>query len=245
MAHLDPDLLALLALGEDAASPMDRLHLAGCRQCRAEVRRFANPVAATPERHEPLVQPPPHVWTAIVEEARLDARFAADPLTVVGPRAVPSPASRPFRPGGTRARRGLVAVVAAAAVVLVGVGIAAGLLAVRPGAQRIAAATLEPLPDWPGRSGTAVLERLPDGRRVVQVRATVQPGSGTDHEVWLMTAGARQLVSLGLLRGRSGTFAVPAEVDLSRFDLVDISDEPRDGDPAHSGDSIVRGALTS
>lgn len=247
MAHLDPDLLALLALGEDAASPLDRLHLAGCRQCRSEVRRFAHPAAPTPERHEPLVQPAPHVWTAIMEEARLDPRFAADPLTAAGPRAVASPASRPFRSGGMRTRRGLVAVVAAAAVVLVGVGVgvAAGLLAARPGAQQIAAATLEPLPDWPGRSGTAVLERLPDGRRVVQVQATVQPGSGTDHEVWLMTAGARQLVSLGLLRGRSGTFAVPAEVDLSRYDLVDISDEPRDGDPAHSGDSIVRGALTS
>jgi hypothetical protein len=48
-----------------------------------------------------------------------------------------------------------------------------------------------------------------------------------------------------MLHGESGTFAVPAGLDLDRFRLVDVSDEPRDGNPAHSGDSIVRGALRS
>ena len=32
-------------------------------------------------------------------------------------------------------------------------------------------------------------------------------------------------------------------VDLARFSVVDVSAEPLDGDPTHSGDSIVRGAL--
>jgi hypothetical protein len=46
-----------------------------------------------------------------------------------------------------------------------------------------------------------------------------------------------------VLHGTSGRFPVPAGVDVHRFRFVDVSDEPRDGDTAHSGDSIVRGAL--
>ena len=51
------------------------------------------------------------------------------------------------------------------------------------------------------------------------------------------------LISLGVLDDSSGTFRVPDSVDLDEYRLVDISFEPVDGDPAHSGDSIVRGEL--
>ena len=50
-------------------------------------------------------------------------------------------------------------------------------------------------------------------------------------------------MSLGLLEGASGRFVVPDGIDLDEFTLVDVSAEPVDGDPAHSGDSIVRGEL--
>jgi hypothetical protein len=53
---------------------------------------------------------------------------------------------------------------------------------------------------------------------------------------------ASGLLSLGLLEGTSGRFAVPAGIDLDQFTLVDVSAEPVDGDPSHSGDSIVRGS---
>lgn len=237
MAHLDPEILALLALGEDAASATDRLHLAGCPGCRAEVRRFARPVAATRETDEQLADPGPRVWAGIVEALRLDPGLADDPFERSGP--------RPVAPPERRVRRGVVAIVAAAAAVLLIGGVGVGLLDARHDAQRIATATLQAFPGWQGSSGTAVLERLPNGHRVVEVSTTVQPDGRTDHEVWLMTAGATRLVSLGLLHGTSGTFAVPTGVDVSRFRLVDVSDEPRDGNPAHSGESIVRGALKS
>lgn len=239
MEHLDPELLALLALGEDAASATQRLHLAGCPDCRAEVRRFARPVAATRETDEALETPGPRVWAGIAAALQLDPGLAAT-LVVTGPERV-APAVRPLR----RRRRSVVAIIAAAAAVLVLGGVGIGLLTVRHDAQRTATATLQAFPGWQGSSGTAVLERLPNGRDVVQVTTTVPADGRTDHEVWLMTEGAKRLVSLGLLRGTSGTFAVPAGVDISRFRLVDVSDEPRDGNPAHSGDSIVRGALKS
>ena len=37
--------------------------------------------------------------------------------------------------------------------------------------------------------------------------------------------------------------AVPAELDPDVYSIVDISIEPRDGDAAHSGRSILRGTL--
>jgi hypothetical protein len=237
MTHLDPETLALLALGEDAATATQRLHLAGCEQCRAEVARFARAVAATRNADEPLAQPAPQVWTGIAEALDLPADLAADPLGGVGPRRVAGPLRR--------RRRSLVAVLLAAAAVLVLGGVGVGLLTARHQAEPLATAALHAFPNWKGDSGTAVLERLPDGKEVVQVTTTVRPDGTTDHEVWLMTAGAKRLVSLGLLHGTSGTFTVPAGVDVSRFRLVDVSDEPRDGNPAHSGDSIIRGALKS
>ncbi|HEU4758159.1 MAG TPA: anti-sigma factor, partial [Agromyces sp.] len=77
---------------------------------------------------------------------------------------------------------------------------------------------------------------------VVDLDAAVP--AGDVREVWLIRTDASGLVSLGLLEGDSGRFVVPDGIDLGEFTLVDVSAEPVDGDPAHSGDSIVRGELT-
>ena len=41
----------------------------------------------------------------------------------------------------------------------------------------------------------------------------------------------------------SGTYRLPADLDPATHAIVDISIEPRDGDPTHSGRSILRGTL--
>lgn len=46
-----------------------------------------------------------------------------------------------------------------------------------------------------------------------------------------------------LLRCLPATSTIPDGINIARYDLVDISAEPFDGNPAHSGDSIVRGQL--
>ena len=48
--------------------------------------------------------------------------------------------------------------------------------------------------------------------------------------------------SLGVFDG-PGTYEVPADIDPELFPVVDISIELDDGDPTHSGDSVVRGEL--
>ena len=225
MTHLDPDLLALLALGEDAATPEQRAHLAGCEACGGTLRGLQRAVVAGrgADGAPPLDVPAPRVWEGIAQELGL---AAAAPAPVV-----------PLR----RRRRIAVWTAAAAAVVLLVGGI--GVVLLRSVSDPVASARLTAFPGWKGQSGTAVLERAADGEQVVDVRTTVQPDDRTDHEVWLMTEGAKRLVSLGVLHGTSGRFAVPAGLDVHRFRFVDVSDEPRDGDTAHSGDSIVRGAL--
>jgi hypothetical protein len=65
------------------------------------------------------------------------------------------------------------------------------------------------------------------------------------HEVWLLDADANKLVSLALLRGTHGRFALPPGVNIATYPVVDVSIEPADGNPAHSGNSVVRGRLAS
>jgi hypothetical protein len=46
-----------------------------------------------------------------------------------------------------------------------------------------------------------------------------------------------------VLDGAEGRFDLPDGLDLTQFPVVDVSEEHFDGDPAHSGDSVVRGPL--
>lgn len=109
--------------------------------------------------------------------------------------------------------------------------------------------SLEALPGWGGARGTATLTRSAAGHLSLTIDMT--PGSskpatvaGPLREVWLMKQDLSGLVSLGFLTEGGGTFAVPDGVDVSTYDLVDISAQAADGVPAHSGQSIMRGRLT-
>lgn len=63
------------------------------------------------------------------------------------------------------------------------------------------------------------------------------------YEVWLLDPGSGRLVALGVLDddGR-GRLTVPEGVAVGDYPAVDVSAEPDDGDPAHSGASVLRGA---
>lgn len=230
MAHLDDDTIALLALGEPA-DPSVAAHLAGCEQCRVEVESLAEAarvgrgVAIT----EPFATPEPRVWEAIARELDLHER---------PPRHV-APVRRRLR---TRVLVTALAAVVVAAVAVTG----AVLLVTRPASSGAvtASATLRAFPQWKGAAGVAQLETAASGERALHVELTgVAVPKGDSTELWLIDPANSKLVSLGDLRGSSGDFAVPRGVDLANYTTVDVSAEPPDGNPAHSGDSIVRGAL--
>ena len=68
--HPSPDVLALLALGEQAGTPAEREHVAGCAECRRRSRAWPGPSmsAAVPTPGTPCSTPPDRVWEAIRAE---------------------------------------------------------------------------------------------------------------------------------------------------------------------------------
>ncbi|WP_242091330.1 anti-sigma factor [Curtobacterium sp. DN_7.5] len=163
------------------------------------------------------------------------------------------PSGRRDRPGtATRRRRrrtiaGVVAAGVGALALLVGVGVVTGVVP-GPGSGEtvVARATLDALPDWGGARGTAELERDRDGRLTLVVDVSGDrdaSDTGTLREVWMMRSDLKGLVSVGFLDGDRGRFTVPAHMDPAKYPVIDVSAERDDGDPTHSGDSIVRGDL--
>jgi hypothetical protein len=256
MSHIDQDALALLALGE-VASDTDAAHLRDCADCRgelAELRRvvsLARPQHADPQqtdpghgapqqgagRDVPLAPPPAAVWDGIAAELGFGIEAHRQP-----------------RRGRTRTRITVLVPVVGVVGIVVGLGIAAlpGVRtapAPRPTPAVVSRATLDALPGWGGSRGRAELERSSDGglELVVDVAAG-QPAAGSAdpplREVWMMRSDHSGLVSVGFLDRGRGRFTVPAGVDPTSYPVIDVSAEADDGDPAHSGDSIVRGTLS-
>ncbi|TFV98000.1 anti-sigma factor [Leifsonia flava] len=249
--HLDDDTLALLALGDAEPDAAQRSHLATCDRCSRELDDLRRTVSiGRSSRDVELLAPPPRVWQSISAELGLGlssqaaARDAA-PEAAAGPApdaAPPAPASVADRRSRSTGFARWWPVAAAALVVGILAGVAGAILWPTPSADVIAEAALDPLPTWDA-SGTARLEQSGSGSTRDLVVDLDAP-TGTDlREVWLIDPATNGLVSLGQLAGASGRFTVPNGIDLEQFSVVDVSDEPADGNPAHSGDSIVRGEL--
>jgi anti-sigma-K factor RskA len=110
------------------------------------------------------------------------------------------------------------------------------------GEEQVASADLEVLVDAEA-TGAATLVRPADTDNLVLVLDVggLEPVDGY-YEVWLLTPEVDGLVSLGPLRA-DGRYDLPPGLDHRQFSVVDISIEPHDGDPTHSGNSILRGGL--
>ena len=86
-----------------------------------------------------------------------------------------------------------------------------------------------------------------DGSLRLSVSGLAPQAEGAFYEVWLMD-GPGRLVSLGAFRVPASGAAevdVPLPVPVRDFDYIDVSAEPGDGDPAHSGVSVLRGPTAS
>lgn len=188
-----------------------------------------------------LVPPPADLWGRIAEEVQAEGGTLADPAVVELTAGASAPAA------GHRGRL-IVGLVAAALVVLA--ALAAGVVALRSDGgsdvQLVAEASLsgEGLDPGGDSSGAAKLVRDGDEWAVaISVADLPEAPEGTYYEAWLL-GGPDQVQSLGAL-GDDGDFAVPRELDLDEFPLVDVSIEPIDGDPGHSAKSVLRGELQS
>jgi hypothetical protein len=236
MNHADPDQLAGLALDPDDGPDDVRDHAATCPECAGLVAAFTG--VRRRAGGDALVAPP----------ARVRAQVLADVRAGDAPQPVRLPAPQP-------PRRGIplwLASVAAALALLAGVGLGrwVGDGSEAPEAVPdpvdtgtvVAAATLTAL-DSDDDRGSASAVRSEDTFSI-RVSASELGGGPGVHEVWLINVDGVRMISIGLLAsGDEGEFAVPMELIDQGYRIVDISVEPDDGDPTHSGVSLARGEL--
>ena len=170
---------------------------------------------------EPLEAPPPGIWDRIAGD--LDEQPVATPL--------------PLR---RRPPRWVVPLsITAGIAVIAGVVVVGGDDPEEPAV--VATATLDPLAG--SGSGTAE-EKLLDTDGHLQLRIETDDLDAGDGflEVWVIDSGVERLVSLGPVRA-DGLYDLPTGLDPRDFPIVDVSVEPIDGNPTHSGNSLLRGQL--
>lgn len=273
MQHLSSEALALNALGEVAPEEAAHLEQCNECASEVDALRRVVTAGRTPDAAAGLTRPPSSVWEGIHSRLGLgDAvrddpfiapasfRPAADPVPAAPetdsaasrpgsqpstPRSAPQPDPVPLeaarRRRASRRRLPQVLAAAAAAVVLAAAGTWGISRILTDRTQVIAAVDLAPLPAYQD-TGRAEVDRRADGGRELVVTATGSDAQGF-REVWLIAPDIERMVSLGTMEGTEGRFTIPANLDLNEYPIVDISDEPFDGNPTHSGDSILRGVL--
>jgi hypothetical protein len=231
--HLDPEVIALLALGESPGTGDDFIgaqrHLQSCDACRHEVEAFSA-VASTARTITPddaLVAPPASVWAAIAGELQEPA---------------------PALPVELRSRR-RSSWLSLAAAACVGLLLGSGVMYAATSGQRttvaptiVAEASLSPLPGSQASGNVEVVSTSGGAQVLVDVSGLAKPDGF--YEVWLLDRKGEKLIALGVLDNTDkGTFAMPPGVAMSDYPVVDVSLEPSDGNPEHSHHSLVRGTL--
>jgi anti-sigma-K factor RskA len=231
--HCSPEQLALAALREPLPDE-DAEHLAGCAECRREVASLQRSVdvLAVPEFAAPgaPVPPPPHLWAGIA---------AATGVSAAPPSEAPLAPVVPLRRPG---RRWL----ALAAAVVAGIAVGAGAVAVTrdggPAGTVVATAGLDALAGEDASGRAQVREE--DGHRLLEVDLSAPSLADGYYEVWLLQPDAQRMVQVGAVTAGDTVLPLPPGVDLAAYPVVDVSVEPLDGDPTHSGVSVARGSLS-
>jgi hypothetical protein len=230
--HCSPEQLALAALREPLPAE-DTTHLESCATCRAEVASLQRgvDVLAVPALAAPgaPVPPPPRVWEAI----------AAATGVSTAPREEHAPAEVVELPVRRRRPRWLPL----AAAVLVGAAAGGGAVALTrdSGGSVVAETALDPLAADDASGRAEVRER--NGLRSLQVDLDAPALADGYYEVWVMQPDAVRMVPVGVVHRGDTVLPLPEGLDLAAYPVVDVSVEPLDGNPAHSGLSVARGSL--
>lgn len=192
-----------------------------------ELRPIVGRLESLPDESWEPVEPPPLVMPGSAPETGR-------------PRPVPSPGRAGF--GWLRAGAGL-----AAAFVILAAGVLIGLQfdgsdPADPGPDRTLA--LSSFGDAPaGATGEVALASSSGDAATVDVSGLRPTGPSKFYELWLLGDDGR-LVALGSFRvkpnGRS-QIKVPLPVNPDDYRYFDISVQPDNGDPEHSGVSVLRG----
>ncbi|WP_326950123.1 anti-sigma factor [Amycolatopsis sp. NBC_01307] len=213
MSHPDPDRLVLLALDEERPGPADTAHLDHCADCREELAALREVAGLGRETKTETSLPP--VREAVWERIAAETGQATDGGQV-------RPGGEPV---GTRGlSRGVrYAIIAAAAAA---VGAAGTLIAVGTGgadARIVAETRLNPQQSAPaGAAGKVQLIDTGAGSLRLKVELTGMPAPAGLYEIWLYDGG-KTMIPLGVTAGSEADVAVPPNIALSGYPVVDVS----------------------
>ena len=256
MRH-DPDDLAASALDHDDVGvlpddPDDRADLAAYRRVVAAGRTLGPDDVATED-------PPADLWDRIAGSIHDDPPAEQEPVVLapssptgrtpdadvdVGVEHAPAAGGQVVRLDSRRRAWKVVAAVAAAAVLVAGIGVVAVNRSSGSGTELVASTDLSLLEG--GGSGSAELLKRSDGMHLVVDVSDLTPAEQADfYELWLLTPDGKDPQSITKFTQDGGVIdvPVPAGVSTSKFPVVDISEEVDDGNEGHSGKSILRGSL--
>jgi len=219
--HPDPELLSLIALGENAGTEADRAHAETCPACAAELSELRRVVTLgrSVAAETSLATPSTRVWARIRDELALSRApgLAGEPSTFL-PSETPEPLT---------------------------VARLLGAAAAGQGHELKAHARLAPVgPSWSRASGRAELAADEHGRRLLRVALEAELPTTGVRQAWLVhrdDPGSRQ--TLGVLDGPHGLWTIEHSIDLGQYAILDISQQDI-GQTEHSGQTIVRGELT-
>ncbi|MEU5041558.1 anti-sigma factor [Streptomyces griseorubiginosus] len=247
---MNEETLALMAIGESPSAPDDE-HVRTCARCSRELQALSHVVstmkAPGPDEGD-LLAPPADLWDSIASELHLSTPSLPTPAESDLPESAVSHSgddSRPTRPAKRpKARRlGRFSVALAACAALLGAAAGSTLTwwitRDNSSVSAIDGRRLDSL-----QTSSAGYARLSgnDGHRRLKITVEGLPKTSGYFEVWLMDRSHTKLVSMGVLGpDGSATLPVPDNIDLREYSVVDVSVQPYNGKPDHSGDSLVRG----
>ncbi|MFN8151129.1 MAG: anti-sigma factor [Solirubrobacterales bacterium] len=205
-------------------------------------RRFERELAADETLREE-VESLRRITVQLQESADLDHTVVETPALTLPVEEIP-----PGNPTGgssrtwLRPKLALAALAGAAAVAAVVIVLVASnaTQSVDPGST----VALSPIDEGPAAARGELQSRQGERSATLTVSGLAPSGQSDYYEVWLISQGQRELLPLGSFSvGADGKADVTVELplDSERFRFVDISLEPDDGDPSHSGDSVLRG----
>jgi proline racemase len=245
--HLEPDRLALIALGEQVPSASEIEHLQSCDSCDADLdaTRATITVARESQHVQGLPEPSEDLWARIAGDAFADpsaenGRVRHDRTPA---RRSDAPATgRWFRsPRSTGGRWRLAVAAAAAALLVAAVGVVISWSGSRTDERIVAEAELLAQPAAPATArGRATIVDTGHG---LQLRLTMSgmPAPSGYYTVWLYD-GRTVMIPIG--SPGSAPLNVPAAADdLTRFSIVDVSAQQL-GQQQH-GTSMLQGRLGS
>jgi len=242
--HADPELLALLALGESAGTEEDHAHVQICPECAGELSELHRVTALGRSlgSETSMEAPSADVWARISDELGFDLTLEATATATPEPSVLPGhpePACSVDAPSSSETvakhvRRPLLALIKEA--------LGGPLRGSRH--ELTAQAHLVPVDAiWSHASGKAAIATDEHGRRVLQVDLEADlPTSGV-RQAWLIHRDdPTQRQTLGILDGPHGLWTIDHSIDLESYGILDISQQGA-GEVEHSGQTIVRGDL--